>query len=111
MIQGDLERDTIQVRLLTPLCKYYATEICHDVTRDAMQVFGGIGYTMDADVAKLHADSLIMTVYEGTSEIQASFALREMGKGALAGVQGAAHGALALHAILRASALASARKR
>jgi len=39
---------------------------------------------MDADVAKLHADSLIMTVYEGTSEIQASFALREMGKGALA---------------------------
>ena len=38
---------------------------------------------MEADAAKLHADSLIMTVYEGTSEIQASFALREMGKGAL----------------------------
>jgi len=78
-----LERDVARVRLLTPLCKYFATEICHDITRDAMQVFGGIGYTMDADVAKLHADSLIMTVYEGTSEIQASFALREMGKGAL----------------------------
>jgi hypothetical protein len=78
-----LEHDQVRVRLLTPLCKYYATEICHDVTRDAMQVFGGIGYTMDADVAKLHADSLLMTVYEGTSEIQASFALREMGKGAL----------------------------
>jgi alkylation response protein AidB-like acyl-CoA dehydrogenase len=84
MLQGDLERDTIQVRLLTPLCKYFATEVCDDLTRDAMQVFGGIGYTMDADVAKLHADSLIMTVYEGTSEIQASFALKEMGKGALA---------------------------
>jgi hypothetical protein len=84
MQQGDLERDTIQVRLLTPLCKYFATEICDDLTRDAMQVFGGIGYTMDADVAKLHADSLIMTIYEGTSEIQASFALKEMGKGALA---------------------------
>jgi alkylation response protein AidB-like acyl-CoA dehydrogenase len=83
-----VERDVVRVRLLTPLCKYYATEICHDVTRDAMQVFGGIGYTMDADVAKLHADSLIMTVYEGTSEIQASFALREMGKGALATVVG-----------------------
>jgi alkylation response protein AidB-like acyl-CoA dehydrogenase len=82
-VRASLERDVVRVRLLTPLCKYYATEICHDVTRDAMQVFGGIGYTMDADVAKLHADSLIMTVYEGTSEIQASFALREMGKGAL----------------------------
>ncbi len=78
-----LERDTARVRLLTPLCKYYATEVCDDITRDAMQVFGGIGYTMDADVAKLHADSLILTVYEGTSEIQASFALREMGKGGL----------------------------
>jgi len=79
----ELEQDTARVRLLTPLCKYYATEICADVTRDAMQVYGGVGYTMDADVAKLHADSLILTVYEGTSEIQASFALREMGKGAL----------------------------
>ena len=79
----ELERDTGRLRLLTPLAKYFATEICHDLTRDAMQVFGGIGFTMDADVAKLHADSLIMTVYEGTSEIQASFALREMGKGAL----------------------------
>jgi len=82
--RADLERDTARVRLLTPLCKYFATETCDNITRDAMQVFGGIGYTMDADVAKLHADSLILTVYEGTSEIQASFALREIGKGGLA---------------------------
>jgi alkylation response protein AidB-like acyl-CoA dehydrogenase len=79
-----LERDTQLVRLLTPLTKYFATEICDDLTRDAMQVLGGIGFTMEVDVAKLHADSLVLTVYEGTSEIQASFALREMGKGALA---------------------------
>ena len=82
-LQEELERDSVRVRLLTPLCKYFATEICAELTRDAMQVFGGIGFTMDSDVAKLHADSLIMTVYEGTSEIQASFALREIGKGAL----------------------------
>jgi alkylation response protein AidB-like acyl-CoA dehydrogenase len=83
-LRADFERDTVRVRLLTPLCKYFATEACDRITRDAMQVFGGIGFTMDADVAKLHADSLIMTVYEGTSEIQASFALREVGKGGLA---------------------------
>jgi hypothetical protein len=71
------------VRLLTPLCKYHATEVCDEITRDAMQVFGGIGFTLDADVGKYHSDSLVMTVYEGTSEIQASFALKEMGKGAL----------------------------
>ncbi len=82
-LQQDLERDAVRVRLLTPLCKYFATEVCTDVTRDALQVFGGIGFTMDSDVGKYHADSLIMTIYEGTSEIQASFALKEIGKGAL----------------------------
>ena len=87
-LQQELERETVALRLLTPLCKYFATEICDDVTRDAMQVFGGIGFTLDAHVGKYHADSLIMTVYEGTSEIQASFALREMGRGALAVVFG-----------------------
>ncbi|MGH0029027.1 MAG: acyl-CoA dehydrogenase family protein [Myxococcota bacterium] len=87
-LEKELERDTTRVRLLTPLCKYFATEICSDLTRDAMQVFGGIGFTMDSDVGKFHADSLIMTIYEGTSEIQASFALREMGRGALAVVFG-----------------------
>ena len=93
-LEKELERDTTRLRLLTPLCKYFATEICSDLTRDAMQVFGGIGFTMDADVGKLHADSLIMTIYEGTSEIQASFALREMGKGALAVVFGEARAEL-----------------
>jgi alkylation response protein AidB-like acyl-CoA dehydrogenase len=93
-LEKELERDITRLRLLTPLCKYFATEICSDLTRDAMQVFGGIGFTMDADVGKLHADSLIMTIYEGTSEIQASFALREMGKGALAVVFGEARAEL-----------------
>lgn len=82
-VQQELERDVVRLRLLTPLCKYFATEVCSDITRDAMQVMGGIGYTMDSDAAKLHADSLVLTVYEGTSEIQASFALKEVGKGAL----------------------------
>jgi len=82
-IQRDLERDAALVRLLTPLCKYFATEVCTDVTRDALQVFGGVGFTEASNAGKYQADSLIMTIYEGTSEIQASFALKEMGKGTL----------------------------
>jgi alkylation response protein AidB-like acyl-CoA dehydrogenase len=82
-IQAELERDTARVRLLTPLCKYFATEVCSDITRDAVQVFGGVGFTAGANVGKYLADSVITTIYEGTSEIQASFALREMGKGVL----------------------------
>jgi alkylation response protein AidB-like acyl-CoA dehydrogenase len=93
-IQQNLERDNARVRLLTPLCKYFATEVCADVTRDAVQIFGGIGFTADADVGKYQADSLIMTIYEGTSEIQASFALKEMGKGALSVVLKEVHAEL-----------------
>jgi alkylation response protein AidB-like acyl-CoA dehydrogenase len=83
-LQAELERDTTRIRLLTPLCKYFATEVACDLTRDAIQVLGGVGFTLDADVGKYHADSLITTIYEGTSEIQVSFALKEIGKGALA---------------------------
>jgi alkylation response protein AidB-like acyl-CoA dehydrogenase len=83
-VQKEHERDSSRLRLLTPLCKYFATEVCSQVTRDAVQIFGGVGFTEAADVGKYQADSLIMTIYEGTSEIQASFALKEMGKGALA---------------------------
>ena len=94
-LQQDLERDAVRVRLLTPLCKYFATEVCTDVTRDALQVFGGVGFTMDSDVGKYHSDSLITTIYEGTSEIQASFALKEIGKGALRVVFDVVRGELA----------------
>lgn len=71
------------VQLLTPLCKYYATEISNDVTRKAVQVHGGIGYMASSPVAQFHCDSIITTIYEGTSEIQASFALKEMSRGSL----------------------------
>jgi alkylation response protein AidB-like acyl-CoA dehydrogenase len=82
-LKDELEQDRTRVKLLTPLCKYFSTEMCDDLTRDALQVMGGVGFTLDSNAGKLHADGLIMTIYEGTSEIQASFALREIGKGAL----------------------------
>jgi hypothetical protein len=46
-------------------------------------VHGGIGYMAESPAAHYHSDSIITTIYEGTSEIQASFALKEMSKGAL----------------------------
>jgi hypothetical protein len=71
------------VRFFTPLCKYYATELSNHVTRQAIQVHGGIGYMAETVLGHRHADSIVTTIYEGTSEIQASFALKEMSKGAL----------------------------
>jgi alkylation response protein AidB-like acyl-CoA dehydrogenase len=70
-------------RFLTPLCKYYATEISNEVARRGLQVHGGIGYMAETRAGHYHADSIITTIYEGTSEIQASFALKEMSKGAI----------------------------
>ena len=78
-----LKRNKIRVRLLTPLVKYMCTECCDSVTRQAIQVHGGIGFMAETEVGKLHRDAIITTIYEGTSEIQVSFALKEIGKGAL----------------------------
>jgi hypothetical protein len=75
-----------RIRLLTPLAKYMATETADHVSRMAIQVHGGVGFMAESEVGKLHADAIITTIYEGTSEIQVSFALKEIGKGALASV-------------------------
>jgi alkylation response protein AidB-like acyl-CoA dehydrogenase len=82
-LEAEVEKNTQLVRFFTPLCKYYATEISNHVTRQAIQVHGGIGYMAESRVGHYHSDSIITTIYEGTSEIQASFALKEMSKGAL----------------------------
>jgi len=82
-LQEELEHNTQLIRFFTPLCKYYATEISNHVTRQGIQVHGGVGYMAETPAAHYHSDSIITTIYEGTSEIQASFALKEMGRGAL----------------------------
>ncbi|HEV7733787.1 MAG TPA: acyl-CoA dehydrogenase family protein [Candidatus Binatia bacterium] len=82
-LQAELERNALLVRFFTPLCKYYGTEISNHVTRQGIQVHGGLGYMAESVAGHYHSDSIITTIYEGTSEIQASFALKEMGKGAL----------------------------
>jgi len=82
-LQQELEANSQLLRFFTPLCKYYTTEISNDVTRKGIQLHGGIGYMAESPAAHYHSDSIITTIYEGTSEIQASFALKEMSKGAL----------------------------
>jgi alkylation response protein AidB-like acyl-CoA dehydrogenase len=90
--EDDLDRETLQaeaesshqlLRFLTPLCKYLCTEVANDVSRRGVQVHGGLGFMAESPAAHYHVDSIITTIYEGTSEIQASFALKELGKGAL----------------------------
>ena len=56
--------------LLTPMAKYYASEMCNKVTYDAIQIFGGVGYMRDFEVERLYRDARITTIYEGTSQLQ-----------------------------------------
>ncbi len=52
------------------IAKYYASEIAVEVATDAVQIFGGYGYTKDYPVEKYYRDSKLCTIGEGTSEIQ-----------------------------------------
>ena len=61
--------------------KYYASEVCVQVATDAVQVFGGYGYTKDFPVEKFFRDSKLCTIGEGTSEIQKLVISRELLKG------------------------------
>ncbi len=59
------------------MAKYYASEICVQVATDAVQIFGGYGYTKDYPVEKFYRDSKLCTIGEGTSEIQKLVISRE----------------------------------
>jgi len=52
------------------MAKYYASEVAVKVSTDAVQIFGGYGYTKDFPVEKFYRDSKLCTIGEGTSEIQ-----------------------------------------
>ena len=59
------------------MAKYYASEIAVEVSTDAVQIFGGYGYTKDFPVEKFYRDAKLCTIGEGTSEIQKIVITRE----------------------------------
>lgn len=63
------------------MAKYYASEVSVEVSTDAVQIFGGYGYTKDFPVEKFYRDSKLCTIGEGTSEIQKLVIAREALKG------------------------------
>ena len=50
--------------------KLFAAEAASDVTRRAVQLFGGYGYTREYPVERMMRDAKITEIYEGTSEVQ-----------------------------------------
>ena len=58
--------------------KCFATDAAMRVTTDAVQVFGGNGYTKEYPVEKLMRDAKLMQIYEGTNQIQRLVIAREL---------------------------------
>ncbi len=92
---ADMAKDTEAARLLTvqsawmvdqnlrasmhsSFAKCFATDTAMRVTTDAVQVFGGNGYTKDYPVEKLMRDAKLMQIYEGTNQIQRLVIAREL---------------------------------
>ena len=66
------------VSKFSAMAKYYASEVAVKVANDAVQIFGGYGYTKDFPVEKFYRDAKLCTIGEGTSEIQKLVISREL---------------------------------
>ncbi len=60
------------------MAKLFATEMCQEVTLEAMRIHGGFGYTKDFNVERYYRDAPFMLVGEGTSEIQKLVIARQL---------------------------------
>ncbi|TMI73240.1 MAG: acyl-CoA dehydrogenase [Bacteroidetes bacterium] len=74
----DLKNRGEEVTKASAMAKYYASEVSVKVSTDAVQIFGGYGYTKDFPVEKYYRDSKLCTIGEGTSEIQKIVISREV---------------------------------
>lgn len=74
----DLKMRGLPMTKESAMAKYYASEVCVWASTEAIQIFGGYGYTKDFPVEKYYRDSKLCTIGEGTSEIQKIVISREI---------------------------------
>ncbi|MDP2414858.1 MAG: acyl-CoA dehydrogenase [Daejeonella sp.] len=78
MQAADLKNRGKNVTRESAMAKYFASEVCVRTATEAVQIFGGYGYTKDFPVEKFYRDSKLCTIGEGTSEIQKIVIAREI---------------------------------
>ena len=64
--------------MVAAFAKAFAADTVMKATTDAVQVFGGYGYSAEYPVEKLMRDAKIYQIYEGTSQIQRNILVREL---------------------------------
>jgi alkylation response protein AidB-like acyl-CoA dehydrogenase len=75
---GDRKNKGLTVTKESAMAKYYSSEVAVRTATEAVQIFGGYGYTKDFPVEKYYRDSKLCTIGEGTSEIQKIVIAREV---------------------------------
>jgi alkylation response protein AidB-like acyl-CoA dehydrogenase len=78
MQAADLKNRKLPMTKESAMAKYFASEVAVKVSTDAVQIFGGYGYTKDFPVEKYYRDSKLCTIGEGTSEIQKTVIARSL---------------------------------
>ncbi|MBW3468755.1 acyl-CoA dehydrogenase family protein [Arthrospiribacter ruber] len=78
---ADLKNRGEKVTLAGAKAKYFASEVSVSVSNEAVQIFGGYGFTKDYPVEKYYRDAKLCTIGEGTSEIQKLVISREILRG------------------------------
>jgi alkylation response protein AidB-like acyl-CoA dehydrogenase len=64
------ERGESKLGFISSASKCFASDVAMEVTTDAVQLFGGYGYTRDFPVERMMRDAKITQIYEGTNQIQ-----------------------------------------
>ena len=75
---ADMKNRHLKMTKEAAFAKYYSSEVAVRVANDAVQIFGGYGYTKDFPAEKYYRDSKLCTIGEGTSEIQKLVIAREL---------------------------------
>jgi alkylation response protein AidB-like acyl-CoA dehydrogenase len=76
-----VDRGAAATSLEASMAKCFASDAAMKVATDAVQVFGGYGYTRDYPVERFMRDAKITQIYEGTNQIQRTVIARELGAG------------------------------
>jgi len=80
-LKRDLRKYKRYAAMLTPMSKYYCSEMCNKVAYDSIQVLGGSGYMRDYACERHARDARVTTIYEGTSQLQIVAAVRSVCSG------------------------------
>ncbi len=75
-IKGKFRKIKRLASMLTPMSKYFCSEMCNTVAYDSIQVLGGSGFMRDYACERHARDARITTIYEGTSQLQCVAAVR-----------------------------------